>query len=268
MVLMKGVSLVLLAVLGLAAPTKAAAAQSKSAVSSGAPTRISDAEVSKDGTVQIRFNNGRSIQVPAEKGQAGRERLEVAASGRSVGWLVDDAPVGSYSVPTTLTVYTVGKPLRHFGDGLVLLDWDFIDDDTHIQFSSTQAHGPGTDWLSMEAHDIETGRLLKRWLERSDTAATDVPLASIRGRVTDGSGEALPDTVVSIRASPAAEPFALTISTEGGQFTLQGVWPGQHELRFEHPRFKTWVITITVGPSAEAIDAGAVTLERQPAPEE
>jgi hypothetical protein len=74
---MKGVSLVLLAVLGLAAPTKPAAAQSKSAVSSGAPTRISDAEVSKDGTVQIRFNNGRSIQVPAEKGQAGRERLKL-----------------------------------------------------------------------------------------------------------------------------------------------------------------------------------------------
>src|ERR1035438_7749299 len=57
---MKGVSLVLFAVLGLAAPTRAAAAQSKSAVSSGAPTRISDAEVIKDGTVQIRFNNGRS----------------------------------------------------------------------------------------------------------------------------------------------------------------------------------------------------------------
>ena len=141
--LMKGVSLVLLAVLGLAAPTKPAPAQSKSAVSSDAPTLISDAKVSKDGTVQIRFNNGRSIQVPPEDGQAGREHLQVAASGRSVGWLVDDASVGSYSVPTTLTVYTVGKPLRHFGDGLVLIDWDFIDNDKRIQFSSSQAHGPG-----------------------------------------------------------------------------------------------------------------------------
>ena len=89
-------------------------------------------------------------------------------------------------MPTALTVYIVGKPLRYFGDGLMLLDWDFIDDDKQIQFSSSQTHGPGTDWLSMEVHDIETGRLLKRWLERSETADTHVPLASIRGRVTDG----------------------------------------------------------------------------------
>jgi protocatechuate 3,4-dioxygenase beta subunit len=161
----------------------------------------------------------------------------------------------------------VGKPLRHFGDGLMLLDWDFIDDDKHIQFSSSQTHGPGTDWLTMEVQVLETGRLLKRWLQRSDTADTQVPLASIRGRVTDGGGVALADTVVSIRAHPAAEPFALTISTEGGQFTLQGISPGQHELRFEHLRFKTRAIKVTVGPAVESMDAGAVTLQNQPGPE-
>ena len=258
---------VLLVVLGSAVLSKSISAQSKGAVSSNAPTRIVDAGVSEDGTVQIRFNNGRSIQVPAEKGQAGRENLRVAASRRSVGWLDVDVPVGSYSVPTTLTVYTVGKPLRHFGDGLMLRDWDFIDDDNHIRFSSSSAHGPGTDWLRMEVHDIETGRLLGRWLERSETAGTDVPLASIKGRVTDGRGVALADTVVSMRVLPAAEPFALTISVEGGQFILQGISPGGHELRFEHPRFKRRTIKITVGPSAEPIDAGPVSLERQHAPQ-
>jgi hypothetical protein len=269
MVFMKGVYLALLAVLGSAIPTKPVPAQSRGAVSSQAPTRISDAEVSEDGTVQIRFSNGRSIQVPPEKGQAGREQLQIAASGRSVGWLVTyNGLDASYSIPTTLTVYTVGKPLSHFSDGLMLLDWDFIDDDKHVQFSSSQTHGPGTDWLSMEVHDIETGRLLRRWLERSNTARTDVTLASISGLVTDGHGVALSDTVVSIRANPAAEPFALTTSNEGGHFTLQGIWRGQHELQFEHPRFKRRVIKITVGPSVEAIDAGAVTLERQPAPKE
>jgi len=242
---MRSASVVLLAIVGSAIPIKPMAAQSKGAVRSAAPTRISDAEVTEDGTVKIRFNNGRSVLVPPEKGQTGREQLEVATSGSAVGWLVVDVPVGSYSVPTTLSVYRVGKPLKHFGDGLVLLDWDFIDGDRHIRFSSTQAHGPGTDWLTMEVHDIVTGRLLKRWLEQSDTADPRIPLASITGRVTDGASVPLTDTVVSVRAHPAAEPFALTMSGEGGRFTLQGIRPGEHELRFDHPRFKGRAIKIS-----------------------
>jgi len=127
------------------------------------PTRrfASQTEVSEDATVKIRFNDGRSIQVPGDKGQAGREYLRVAASGRSVGWLEVNAPVGSYSVPMTLTVYTVGKSLRHFGDGLMLLDWQFVDGDKHVQFSSSQVHGPGSLWHIMEVQDIQTGRLTK-----------------------------------------------------------------------------------------------------------
>ncbi len=241
------------------------AAQSKRPVPSAPPTRISHAEVGEDGTVKISFSNGRSVQVPPEKGQAGRERLQVATSGSAAGWLEVDVPVGSYSVPTTLTVYRVGKPIKHFGDGLVLVDWEFIDRDRDIRFSSTQAHGPGTDWFTMEVHDIETGRLLKRWLEQSGTADPRVPLSSITGWVTDGTGVPLTDTVVSVHANPAAEPFALTISSEDGRFNLQGVQPGEYELRFEHPRFKTRVVKITVGASEEAIDAGVVTVEDRPA---
>ncbi len=260
---MRTASLVLLGVLGSSVPM---AAQSKAAVPSAAPTRISDAEVIGDGTVNIRFSNGRSVQVRPEKGQAGREQLQVATSGTAVGWLEVDVPVGSYSVPTTLTVYRAGKPLKHFGDGLVLVDWKFIDNNRHIRFSSTQAHGPGTDWLAMEVHDIETGRLLKRWLEQSETADPRVPLSSITGRVTDGAGSPLTDTVVSVRAHPAAEPFALTISSEDGRFTLQGIRPGEHELRFEHPHFKGRAVKVTVGASQRGIDAGVVTLESQAAP--
>jgi len=263
---MRGTFAVLLAVLISAFPAKSNSTQLNDGAPFDAQTRIAGAEITKDGTVQIRFNNERSIQVPAEKGQAGREHLQIAACGCSVGWLEVDVPVGSYSVPTTLTVYTVGKPLRHLGDGLVLLEWDFIDDDKHIQFSSSQAHGPGTDWLSLEVHDIETGRLLKRWLERSASAANDVDLTVITGRVTGDGGVALPDTVLSIRADPGAEPFALTISDAGGHFALQGIWPGQHELRFEHPGFKTRSVKITTTSSVESVDAGVVTLERQPTP--
>jgi hypothetical protein len=262
---MRGASLILLAVLGSASLIQPMSAQSRGSVSPGPTARISSAAVNEDGGVQIEFKNGQSIRVPLETGQAGREKLQVAFSGRAVGWLDIDAPVGSYSVPTTLTVYTVGRPLRHFGDGLMLLDWDFIDDDKHIQFSSSQVHGPGTDWHTIEVHDLETGRLLERWLERSDTADAEVVLVDVRALVTDSGGVALPDTVVSIGAAPAAEPFALTKSNAAGHFTLKGISPGQHEVRFEHPRFKSRAIQITVSPSGEAIDAGTVALERQPA---
>ena len=268
MMFVRGASQVLFAVLGSAILIGPISAQSKKGISSDAPTRISDAELSKDGSVQIRFSNGRSIRVPPERGHPGLEQLQIASSGRSVGWLVDDTPIGSYAVPTTLAVYTVGKPLRHFGSDLMLIDWHFIDDDKHIQFWSSQAHGPGTDRVTKEVHDIDTGRLLRRWSEQSSSAETFVPLASIRGRATDGRGVALTNVVVSIRADPRVDPFALATSIEGGRFTLQGISAGQHELRFEHPRFKTRAIKITVGPSAEAIDLGEVSLERKHTHEE
>jgi hypothetical protein len=259
---MRRASLLLLAVLGSAVPP--VSAQSRGAVSAGASVRISSAEINRDGSVQIEFKNGRSIRIPLEKRQAGREQLQVASSGRSVGWLEVDFPVGSYSVPTTLTVYTVGKPLMHFGD-LMLLDWDFIDDDTRIQFSSSQVHGPGTDWETIDVHDMETGRLLERWMKRSETAEEDVTLVDLRGLVTDNAGLTLPKTVVSMFATAAAEAFALTTSDSGGHFTLRGVAAGQYELRFQHPGFKSRAIPITVGASGEAIDVGNVALERQPA---
>ena len=84
--------------------------------------------------------------------------------------------------------------------------------------------------------------------------------------MTDSAGTPLTGTVVSVRAHPAAEPFALTLSSEDGRFTLQGIQSGEHELRFEHPRFKGRAVKITVGASEEVIDAGIVTLESQAAP--
>ena len=254
--------LVLIAALGSVTLASPVAAQAKRAVPSVVPARISDAEISEDGAVTIKFSDGRSVQMPRGKGQAGREQLQVATNRNAVGWLEVDAPIGSNSVPTTLTVYRVGKPLKHFGDGLMLLDWSFTDDDKRIRFSSSQAHGTGANWLTMEVHDIETGRLLERWLEQDETADPRVPLASITGRVTDGKGAPLADAIVSIRSHSGLEPFALTISGEGGRFTLQGVEPGEHELRFEHPRFGGRVVKITVGASEEVIDAGVVTLEK------
>src|SRR5690349_12798485 len=125
MVFVSCTSLILNAALGAAILISPISAQSKSGGPPDAATRISDAELSEDGSVQIRFNNGQSIRVPPERGHPGLEQLQIAASGRSVGWLIDDAPIGSYSVPSTLAVYTVGKPLRHFDARSMLVDWHF-----------------------------------------------------------------------------------------------------------------------------------------------
>src|SRR5579883_2140124 len=248
---MRGASLVLLVVLGPAIPTQVMPAQSKGL---GA-ARISNADINDDGSVRIEFKTGRSIRIPMVKGQAGRDKLQVAVSGKMVGWLEVDGPVGSYSVPTTLTVYTVGKPLRHFsGYRAMLLDWGFIDDDRRIQFSSSAVHGRESERRTVEVLDLATGRLVERW---SDGWDSDVTVAEVRGMVTSGDGVPLPDTVVSSDA-------ALTTSDEHGHFVLRGISPGQHELRLEHPRFKGRAIQIAVGSSGEAVEAGSIALERQP----
>jgi len=257
----------LLAVLGLAVPGNSISAQSKGADSSNAPIRIADAEVSEDATVKITFNDGRSIQVPADKGQAGREYLRVAASGRSVGWPEVNAPVGSYSVPTTLTVYTVGKSLRHFGDGLMLLDWQFVDGDKHVQFSSSQVHGPGSLWHIMEVHDIQTGRLIKRWIEPANSyAPEDAVLADLKGLVVDATRSALSGAAVAVRVPPSTEMVALTITERGGAFQIPNLQPGQYEVRVERSGFQQRTIPVMIGPNGEDVDLGTLILvKRTPA---
>lgn len=54
---MRSACLVLRAVIGLTVPGNSISAQSEGAVSSNAPIRMTDAEVSEDGTVKIRFND-------------------------------------------------------------------------------------------------------------------------------------------------------------------------------------------------------------------
>ena len=112
-------------------------------MSTSALARISSAEVTQDGSIRIEFKNGRSIRITQEKGQAGREKVHVAPSGLAAGWLEVDWPIGSYSVPTTLTVYRVGKPLKHFGGGGMLAAEETLSDSrcqTHPRRRATSAN--------------------------------------------------------------------------------------------------------------------------------
>jgi hypothetical protein len=239
--------------------------QTKAGVPSDKTERITDAEIGPNGNVRIWLKSGKSIQPPPDPAQAVCEAIAISADGLSAGWLVAQNNLfASYSVAVGLDVFRLGKPMRHFGNGLMLIDWQFIDDDKQVQFSSSQLHGPGTDWHTMEIHDIETGRLLRMWREPTDQWVVEATFGPVRGRVTDAAGNPIPDVAVTIRSDPRAEPIALIPTTERGEFEIPTILPGNYELRFEHPGFKTRATTFTMDSFGHNVDVGTVTLSPAP----
>jgi hypothetical protein len=246
------------------APTHA---QSSSRNSPGDPNRIVEAAADANGRVVLKLQSGRYIRPVAEKEQKGSEQIRIDERGHAVGWLVDDVTCcQSYVLPSTLIVYRVGKPVRVFGNGLVLIDWQFVDADSQVQFSSSQAHGIGANWLTVEVHDIETGRLLKKWQEPADdTVRRKTTLLAIKGQARDEFGKPVSNAFVNIRFKPGAESFAVSVTDSAGQFKIPNVEPGQYEVRFERRGFKQRVMSLTVPPSGDSVDVGSVGLESNPA---
>jgi hypothetical protein len=157
-------------------------------VTGNEPNRIKGINLGPNGKVQITFMGGKHIQPPAMKEQTACENLQISEDGRAAGWLVAYGNYGaSYPIPTSLVVYRPGKPIRNFGNGLMLIDWAFVDDGKHIKFSSSTVHGANT--IVHELWDIESDRMLKKWHEPSDDAVQrDTTLPAATGRVTDAPG--------------------------------------------------------------------------------
>lgn len=236
-------------------------------ISSDNPNRIVSAKIAENGRVQIRLKSGKYVQAAAEKDQTACKPVKVAANGGLAGWLVAYGNYGaSYPIPTSLIVYRVGKPFRRFGNGFMLNDWSFVDHDKHVQFSSSQTHGTGANWQTVDIWDIDTGRLLKRWREPSDDdVRRDAILTPVSGQVADARGRPVSDVFVTVRAHPMAEAIAATTTDEAGRLSISNIQPGHYELRFEHRGFKQRVVGITVGKSGKKVEIGTVTLEVQPA---
>jgi hypothetical protein len=92
--------------------------QSRPRANSADAPRIVNAEISANGRIRIKLDNGRYIQPMPEKGQSACEKVAVAGNGRLAGWLVAYSGLGaSYPIPVGLIVYRVGKPITHFGNG-------------------------------------------------------------------------------------------------------------------------------------------------------
>jgi hypothetical protein len=251
--------------------TKTIPGQSNVGNSSKDPNRIVDADIAPNGEVEIRLANGGNIRPAPEKGQIACEQIGIDAGGHSVGWLVAYEGVGgtSYPIPTDLIIYQVGAPAKHFTNGLMLLDWQFVDDDKHVQFSSSQVHGPGADWHTMDVYDIQTRRLIKRWLEPDDYVRGEAVLVNLKGRVTDAVGAALPDASVKLTAraippsAPSAEAIALAITGRGGAFEIPNLQFGQYEIHIEHTGFQLRTTPVTIGPNPDNLDIGTVMLVKE-----
>jgi hypothetical protein len=107
-------------------------------VTSNDTTRITGINLRPNGKVQITFRGGKYIQPPAMKEQPACEQLQVNENGQAADWLVAYGNYGaSYPIPTSLIVYRPGKTIRNFGNGLMLIDWTFVDDGKHVELSST-----------------------------------------------------------------------------------------------------------------------------------
>ncbi len=119
----------------------------------------------------------------------------------------------------------------------------------------------------MEVHDIQTGRLIKRWSEPANSySLEDAVLADLKGRVADAAGPALSGAAVSVRVPPSTEIVALTITERGGVFQIPNLQPGQYEVRVERSGFQQRTIPVTIGPNAGDLDLGTLILvNRTPA---
>lgn len=242
-------------------------AQSSSGNSLGDPNRFVEAAADTNGRIVLKLQSGRYIHPLPEKEQKGSEQIQIDEKGHAVGWLVDDVSCcQSYATPSTLIVYRVGKPVRIFGNGLVLIDWQFVAAGSQVQFSSSQAHGIGANWHSIEVHDIETGRLLKKWREPADdTIRRETTLVVIKGQARDQLGKPLSNVFVSIRFKPGAESFAMSVTDSAGQFKISDVEPGQYEVQFARHGFRQRVMSLTVPRNGDMVDVGSVGLEFNPA---
>jgi len=132
----------------------------------GAPTavKLSKAYIDDASRVHLVYSDGRQIQPPREKGQAGCESLKIADDGQTVGWLVDFDNAGlTYPIALSLVVFRDGKVPQHFGDldVDVIEDWQFHAGGKQVAFVTNAFHGGGR--AHYELRDVEKGTLLAKW---------------------------------------------------------------------------------------------------------
>ena len=87
--------------------------------------------------------DGHDRRIAPEKGQAGVERIQVAADGKTVGWLVDNwqSCCQSYPLPTKLVLWRSGRVLRRMDTGRPCWGWVFENDGEELAYRTSFTHG-------------------------------------------------------------------------------------------------------------------------------
>ena len=115
----------------------------------------------RDGTVQI-TDRGRIVTVPRMASQTGIEGVQVAADGRTAGWLADfKDPDSENPYAGGRVIWRGGRVIRVFHSEQSFYSWSFNENATLVAYHTGPRHGEAIPHC--ELHDIKTGRQVAQW---------------------------------------------------------------------------------------------------------
>lgn len=148
----------------------------------GTSSAVTKASVDSKGWAHIITADGRDHLIRSKKWQAGGRytSVQVAADGRTVGWLADQmiSPLQcgtNYPCPVALSlkIWRNGRVMRTYNvDGTPIRDWRFVGSGAEVAFHQASLHGP--DDFDCTLFDVSTGKKLAHWaVDRKKYTAPD-----------------------------------------------------------------------------------------------
>jgi hypothetical protein len=126
---------------------------------------IVSARCGADQKTHLMFRGGKETAVPWLAEQSGCDDVKISADHHSAGWVIFQSGAiadGTSPIATGVTIFSANRPVRHYGDGLVVWDWRFAGAD-RVVLSTNTAHGPQTNDPHFVLYDLNSGKLLRKW---------------------------------------------------------------------------------------------------------
>ena len=87
------------------------------------------------GAMHIITDDGREVLPPSEEDQVGCSFPQISEDRLEAGWLIEtENCCTSYSIPTALVVFRLGKSTRRFGTGMAIFGWGFVSHGKQVTF--------------------------------------------------------------------------------------------------------------------------------------